>query len=75
MQETQEKEMAYKTNAKQENGNKNVYINTYFKCKWIKHYKQKKNWLMDRQASPINMLFTRSPFQTKKHIQTESKRI
>ena len=75
MQETQEKEMTYKTDAKQGNGNMNIYINTYFKCKWIKHYKQKKNWLMERKPRTINMLFTRVPFQTKRHIQTGSKMI
>ena len=32
----------YKTNPKQlENGNRNIYINNYFKCKWIKFSNQK----------------------------------
>ena len=32
----------YKINPKQlENGNKNIHINNYFKCKWIKHSNQK----------------------------------
>ena len=32
----------YKINPKQlENGNRNIYINNYFKCKWIKCSNQK----------------------------------
>ena len=32
----------YKINPKQlENGNKNIYINNYFKCKWVKFSSQK----------------------------------
>ena len=32
----------YKINPKQlENGNRNIYINNYFKCKWIKCFNQK----------------------------------
>ena len=31
----------YKINPKQENGNRNIYINNYFKCKWIKFPNQK----------------------------------
>ena len=27
------------------NGNRNIYINNYFKCKWIKCSKQKTDWL------------------------------
>ena len=33
----QKKKKIYKINAKQlENGNRNIYINNNFKCKWIK---------------------------------------
>ena len=41
-QEIQEKKKIYKINCKQlENGNRNIYINNYFKCKWIKCSNQK----------------------------------
>ena len=34
---TREEKKIYKINPKQlENGNRNIYINNYFKCKWIK---------------------------------------
>ena len=36
----------YKINPKQlENGNRNIYVNNYFKCKWIKCSNQKTDWL------------------------------
>ena len=41
-QEIQEKKKIYKINPKQlENGNRSIYINNYFKCKWIKYSNQK----------------------------------
>ena len=55
----------YKINPKQlENGNRNMYINNYFKCKWIKYSNQKTQtgW-MDTKTRPIHMLSTRSPFR------------
>ena len=52
MQETQEKEMTYKTDAKQRNGNKNIYINTYFKCKCIKHYEKRKTGRWKENQEP-----------------------
>ena len=41
-QEIQEKKKIYKINPKQlENGNRNIYVNNYFKIKWIKYSNQK----------------------------------
>ena len=65
-QETQEKKKIYKINCKQlENGNRNIYINNYFKCKWIKCSNQKTQtgW-MHTKTRPIHMLSTRNPLQT-----------
>ena len=51
------------------NGNRNIYINNYFKCKWIKCSNQKTQtgW-MDTKAIPIYVLSTRNPLQTWRHI-------
>ena len=41
-QEIQQKKKDLQINAKPlENGNRNIYINNYFKCKWIKCSNQK----------------------------------
>ena len=48
----------YKINPEQlENGNRNIYVNNYFKCKWIKCSNQKTqtDW-MDTKITPIYML-------------------
>ena len=38
----QKKKKIYKINPKQlETGNRNMSINNYFKCKWIKYFNQK----------------------------------
>ena len=61
---------SYKFNPKQlKNGNRNIYINNYLKCKWIKSSNQKTQigW-MDTKTRPIDMLSTRNPLQTSRHI-------
>ena len=47
------------------NGNSNIYMNNYFKCKWIKCSNQKTqtSW-MDTNTRPVYMLSTRNPLQT-----------
>ena len=42
---TEEKRLKKSTPNKEENGNRNIYINNYFKCKWIKCSNQKTNRL------------------------------
>ena len=37
----QEKRSTKSTPDNQENGTRNIYINNYFKCKWIKYSSQK----------------------------------
>ena len=46
-QDMQDKKKIYKINPKQlENGNRNININNYFKCKWIKILQPKDtDWL------------------------------
>ena len=43
----QEKQKIYKINPKQlkKSHNRKIYINNYFKCKWIKCAKKKLGWL------------------------------
>ena len=47
----------------------NIYINNYFKCKWIKFSNQRTQtgW-MDKKTRPVYMLSTRNPLQTSRHI-------
>ena len=60
----------HKTN---ENENTNIYVNNYFKCKWVKCSNQKtKTGQMHTKVRPLCMLSTRDPLQTEGHIQTES---
>ena len=65
-----------KANQKRENDNRNIYINDYFKCKWIKRCNQR-TWTvwMDTKTRPIYMLSTRDSLQIQRHIQTGSERI
>ena len=56
----------YKINPKQlRKWHRNIYINNYFKCKWIKCSNQKTQtgW-MDTKTRPIYRLSTRNPLQT-----------
>ena len=57
----------YKINPKQlENFNRNIYINNYFKRKWIKCSNQKKQTsLMDTKTRLKYMLSTRNPLRPK----------
>ena len=48
-----------------ENGNRNMYINNYFKCKWIKCSNQKTDWLNAyKNKTHILVLSIRKPIKT-----------
>ena len=58
------KELHKQTQNNEENGNRNIYIDSYLKCTWIKCSNQKKQtgW-MDIKTRQVYMLSTRDILQ------------
>ena len=58
------KDLQKQTQINQENANRNIHINNYLKCKWIKCTNQKiqTDW-MDTETRPIYMMLTETHFR------------
>ena len=68
-QEIQQKKKDLQINAKQlENGNRNIYINNYFKCKWIKYSNQKIQTEWIQKQTHIYAAYKKPTSDLKTHI-------
>ena len=68
-QEIQQKKKDLQINAKQlENGNRNIYINNYFKCKWIKYSNQKTQTEWIQKQTHIYAVYKKPTSDLKTHI-------